>query len=534
MIADLIHPADEVHDNHVDGFQIFGSTEGDNVNIHLNNCRFEVPNIPFSKPSGAMNCPITITMRYSNADDISFENCYVNGGVYYAMGLSQIEQKITNLSVENVHLGGNSKSMYVCDMPEYDDMLKQNVTLTDALYVSSVRRLDDGVHLSVTNDTRIERKLAIVTDQGVQQTFLIPACPYGREIEEDTMTYQDFPFDLDVKIPDADWVVCYDITDTVDQIRFVNWSENDVYLDADTLEFMSPVRYGEEVTSNPQPKDEGLDEKNADTYKANDKEDMTEGIGEIGEIGERKEESGKIIEIQDVSKSEAETQEESGKMVETQGVSKRETEPQEESDKRAEIQGVSKGGTERQDESGKIAKDQSDSGAPEKQSGVDAKIGSGDNLTETAGNATDYQIAATDGIKVGDTFIVKKAKYKVTCVTEDSLTVAYVKNTNKKVKRVSIPKKVSYQNKTFKVTEIAANAFYKNTGLQNVTIGSNVKTIGKNAFYGCRKLKKITIGKNVKKIGKKAFYGCTNLKTIKIKTKKLNRKTVGSLENLIF
>lgn len=83
-------------------------------------------------------------------------------------------------------------------------------------------------------------------------------------------------------------------------------------------------------------------------------------------------------------------------------------------------------------------------------------------------------------------------------------TVEYQKADAKAKGTVVIPATVTLQGTTYKVTSIAAKAFYNN-----------------------KKLKKIVIGKNVVQIGKKAFYGCTNLKNIVIKTKELTAKTVG-------
>ena len=64
---------------------------------------------------------------------------------------------------------------------------------------------------------------------------------------------------------------------------------------------------------------------------------------------------------------------------------------------------------------------------------------------------------------------------------------------DKNAKKLTIPKTISANGKTYKVTEIKANAFKGMKKLTTVTIGENVKTIGKNAFNGCAKLKTITI-----------------------------------------
>ncbi len=238
MIADLVQKADVAGEKHIDGYQIFGSTDGtDNTNIHLNNCRFEMPYIPFSTPSGALNSPLSIIMRYSDADDISFDNCYINGGLYYAMMVLANGNNVTNLSFKNIHLGETSKNPYNCDS-EFKALLESNACITDTLYVASVRKMQDGIHLSVTNDTDEERILSVLTDAGVEE-FHIPACPKGIDLVQDTVNYSDFPFDMDIVIADTEWVACFDTTDNAEQIRFVNWSNANVYAD---LNYLFPVK----------------------------------------------------------------------------------------------------------------------------------------------------------------------------------------------------------------------------------------------------------------------------------------------------
>lgn len=246
MVADILHPLDTRKDNHVDGFQIFGSESGPNENIHLKNCRFETPAIPFSCPSGAMNCPITMTMRYSGANNILIEDCYINGGVWYALQLRAIDQNVTNLVVKNLKIGGSSPNAYDVD-EQFLDMVRTNTQMTDLLYVSTVEKKADGVHIVCSNDTRVARTMAVVTNNGVQNVTIEP-CPCTRMIAEDSMIYEDFPFDIDIIIPDADWVVCYDVTDEIKQIRFVNWSANKVYVNLSGKEISVPESSHDSVT----------------------------------------------------------------------------------------------------------------------------------------------------------------------------------------------------------------------------------------------------------------------------------------------
>ena len=57
----------------------------------------------------------------------------------------------------------------------------------------------------------------------------------------------------------------------------------------------------------------------------------------------------------------------------------------------------------------------------------------------------------------------------------------------------AIPEAVTYNNKTYKVTEIGEGAFENNTNLTSVSIPSSITNIGDKAFKGCSNLKSITV-----------------------------------------
>ena len=109
-------------------------------------------------------------------------------------------------------------------------------------------------------------------------------------------------------------------------------------------------------------------------------------------------------------------------------------------------------------------------------------------------------------------YVSKPAKPKT--VTVDNLkyqldsnkkTAVFIGAKDKKISSITIPATIKVSGKTYKVTEIAANA------CKNLA-----------------KLTKVTIGKNVTKIGKNAFSGCKKLKTISIQTEKLKKSGIGS------
>lgn len=131
----------------------------------------------------------------------------------------------------------------------------------------------------------------------------------------------------------------------------------------------------------------------------------------------------------------------------------------------------------------------------------------------------------------------KKIKVKVTSSSKKNPTVAVMKITNKKVKKLTIPSTVKVGGVTYKVTAVASQAFKGNKNLTNITIGRGITKIGNEAFSGCKNLKKITVtaGK-LKTISKNAFKGINKKATITVKgtkkaktalKKQLKKKSVG-------
>lgn len=131
----------------------------------------------------------------------------------------------------------------------------------------------------------------------------------------------------------------------------------------------------------------------------------------------------------------------------------------------------------------------------------------------------------------------KKIKVKVTSSSKKNPTVAVMKITNKKAKKLTIPSTVKVGGVTYKVTAVASQAFKGNKNLINITIGRGITKIGNEAFSGCKNLKKITVttGK-LKTISKNAFKGINKKATITVKgtkkaktalKKQLKKKSVG-------
>ena len=91
-------------------------------------------------------------------------------------------------------------------------------------------------------------------------------------------------------------------------------------------------------------------------------------------------------------------------------------------------------------------------------------------------------------------------------------TLAIAVGNNKYLEKLTLPEQ--YQGR--KVTQIAKNGFKDCKALREISIPSNVLTIGDDAFYGCSSLTGIVIPEGVTSIENSAFEGCTSLAEIVI------------------
>ena len=213
-IADLAHP-DSEDTVHSDGVQIFGYPSLPAENISFDNCRFEVPAIPGG--GSYVNACLMIAPEKSGAKGIYFTNCILNGGGYAIYTLVKDEFSLEDVVLCNIAVGEAARYGTFYHRNVTEGVTMENVHATDTLYVGSRFKDEQGlIHFSVTNDTAKERTLMIVTPR---QTITLPikACPPYENRTTD-MTFEDFPFDIDVAVPGTQWAVCYDITDGCEQI----------------------------------------------------------------------------------------------------------------------------------------------------------------------------------------------------------------------------------------------------------------------------------------------------------------------------
>ncbi len=79
---------------------------------------------------------------------------------------------------------------------------------------------------------------------------------------------------------------------------------------------------------------------------------------------------------------------------------------------------------------------------------------------------------------------------------------------------IQIRSSVTLNGKSYAVTAIGEDAFYKSVNMTSLFIPNTVKTIGASAFSGCTKLADLEIPNSVTSIGDKAFLNCKGLKSI--------------------
>ncbi len=226
---------------HVDCIQIYGYNDTPVKNVHITNSRFELPPVNMEGSQATINACLMLQLEYNDASDVSFENCIVNGGGYTIYAHAVKDGSISdNVYFKNIQYGCAAKFGLL--YPDVTDTVKfENMHMTDSLYVGSVWKDDDGTHISVTNDSNQDRKLVVVTNEGVF-SYDIRACKKGNAMTT-ADTYDSLPFDLDITIDkDLEYIVCYDNTldGNAKQIRFVNWNVQDgkeqpVYIDNEVI-----------------------------------------------------------------------------------------------------------------------------------------------------------------------------------------------------------------------------------------------------------------------------------------------------------
>lgn len=125
-------------------------------------------------------------------------------------------------------------------------------------------------------------------------------------------------------------------------------------------------------------------------------------------------------------------------------------------------------------------------------------------ITVSGANAVNYNITYINGklailarvfVSGGDTSKDEDdpATYQITSSESSSTPTVAIMDDKEVSGKFAIPESVSYHDKSYAVTEIAAGAFEDNKNLTDVIIPSSITSINDNAFKGCSNLKSITV-----------------------------------------
>lgn len=117
-------------------------------------------------------------------------------------------------------------------------------------------------------------------------------------------------------------------------------------------------------------------------------------------------------------------------------------------------------------------------------------------------------------IEISPDFTVDGINYQITSTTD--LTAEVIYNLNFYSNDISIPSTVTYNNKTYSVTSINANAFHECGNLTSVKIGNSISCIPESAFASCHRLTSVNLGNSITSIENHAFVYCSSLTSITI------------------
>lgn len=212
---------------HADGVQLFGYTGLVTENIIFDNFRVEGVQFPIEGQSSGcyVNSCLSVAIEKETGNNIHFSNCVINGGGFaiYCTGNNK-----TNVSFTDIRAGYSNRYGLFYSNNNYENVVIDNVRHVSQLYIASVRKINNHVIISVTNDSLHARKLIIRTNLGVQ-VIVIPKS-YKQDYNiVGYMSYEDYPIDIPIDLGVIDWFVAYDETVRTDnQIRFVNYTENEI------------------------------------------------------------------------------------------------------------------------------------------------------------------------------------------------------------------------------------------------------------------------------------------------------------------
>lgn len=203
---------------HIDGIQIYGKENLLATNIHFYNTRIELPYLLVKNAEGLVsktyvNAPLMLQLEYSSGSDISFENMYINGGGFSIYTRPLKGFTYNNIVFKNIKTGEGHVYGILYGRNDYTNVQMTNVVHTPTLYISSIWKDDNGVHVITTNDTVTERKMICKTDVG-NYTFTVKAHPTITKAVSTSYGFNDLPYDIDETISNKkiSKINCYDTT----------------------------------------------------------------------------------------------------------------------------------------------------------------------------------------------------------------------------------------------------------------------------------------------------------------------------------
>ena len=251
---------------HADGVQFSGGSK-----FYVDNYRCDAIAI---KDVNVYNAGFYIDFESGDIKELEsgvVENIYVNGGGYTIYLISEDGYTLQNIKMRNAQYGCS----YQFDgfISSYRDEFAKNgrCVAASTAYVTSVWKEDGVIKFCVTNYTNAERTLIISTSKG-NSTITVPACPTYDEYYETYTSVDQFPFNLEYEVADAEWFVAYDTSISEEnQIRFVDFRFNDTQDTLDLSDYYTKEEVNTAIT-NAQLSGGGVSEeqisKAVDTYMA--------------------------------------------------------------------------------------------------------------------------------------------------------------------------------------------------------------------------------------------------------------------------
>lgn len=226
MILKDCYVYDTVDDTSDLGFSKEGKAYGIQIyqtnNITIDNCRVEIPRIPFEYSNGFPGAALYTNKVNTN---IVIRNSIFNGG---GDNYTQVEEG-TDISITGCKTPAKYYDGIHWRVPTADDW---DWSIIDSIYVTSINKEGSEIKIHATNETPGDRELRIVTNLGVTKV-MIPKFVQGNDLQGEP-SFKTTNIDYQVCIPSdgVEWVACFDRDS---QLRFVNYSGKDAYVSENWL-----------------------------------------------------------------------------------------------------------------------------------------------------------------------------------------------------------------------------------------------------------------------------------------------------------